>query len=276
MKGRPLLLAMCVGCAALSFTPVVHSREQAHLKCVTATTCAGGATNCRSERYCWTVWEYFPSDTYITDRILDNPGVDVPRKTVDEDQDAVTDCWKNVTSAARLSSGFPYRNNGVTPHNGVDVVSDTSNYGRGAPIGSLGAGYVREVGSSAANGNFVRVDQGDGNTVTYIHMLTTNVTTGQKVYVGTKLGTMNCTGYCGGRPGDPGYQSITSVHVHIQVRRTDDSDAYQSAAELYGGPSCVATAGWASLPQDPPQQCLVSSDGVRISEDGRQGIIYCP
>jgi murein DD-endopeptidase MepM/ murein hydrolase activator NlpD len=223
------------------------------------------------------MWEYSPTQPFVTDPIVGNPGVNVPDQLVDQDIDAVTDCWKNVTAKARLSSGFPYRNDGLTPHNGVDVVSDSSNYGRGAPIGSLGAGYVKEVGSSAANGNFVRVDQGDGNTVTYIHLLKYLVTPGQIVGVGTKLGEMNCTGNCGGQPGDPSYQSLTSTHVHIQVKLTNDSNAYKSAVELYGGANCTAKADWGSKPQEPPQQCLlVSSDNLQMLPNSKDPIIYCP
>ncbi len=263
-------------CTMLWVSPA-KSLEQAHLKCVTAITCAGGAQNCRSQRDCWTVWEYSPTEPFITDPIVGNPGVNVPDQPTDQDKDAVTDCWKNVTANARLSSGFPYRNDGVTPHNGVDVVSDSSNYGRGAPIGSLGAGYVKEVGSSAANGNYVRIDQGDGNTVTYIHLLKYVVVPGQTVRVGTKIGEMNCTGNCGGQPGDPNYQSITSTHVHIQVKLTDDSTAYKSAVELYGGANCTARANWPSTPNEPPQQCLlVSSNTLRVPSSSKERIIYCP
>lgn len=97
-------------------------------------------------------------------------------------------------------------------------------------------------------GNYVRVAQGDGNTVTYIHLLNRSVGTNTEVGVGTKIGEMNCTGYCGGGPESPNHGKISSTHVHIQVKRTDDSTAYLDAVDLYGGESCAA----ADVPPGPP------------------------
>ncbi len=162
------------------------------VKCVTATTCAGGASNCRSETYCWTLWEMDPGPMY-----------------------------------------------------------------------SLGAGYVVQAGSTSLNGNYVRVAQGDGNTVTYIHLLSRSVATGDEVGVGTKLGEMNCTGDCGGAAGSPERGKINHTHVHIQVKRTDDSSAYLDAIDLYGGEGCSA----APTPSPGPgQQCPL--EPIRVGSHG--------
>src|SRR5690606_9711843 len=219
------------------------------IKCVVATTCAGGATNCRSEQHCWPIFEMSPGPIYLSGPIRGKSGVTIPVQPTDTDGNGAMDCWKNATRNASISSGFPYRNNGTTPHQGVDIVSGSPNYGRGAPVYSLGAGYVADVGASQANGNFVRVDQGDGNTVTYIHLLSTSVEDGAQVGVSTKIGEMNCTGYCGGSQGSPEQGKINHTHVHIQVKRTDDPASFLDAIDAYGGESCVAAA---SPPEPPP------------------------
>lgn len=169
------------------------------------------------------------------------PPVNLPERTMDRNQDSKMDCWKSVTSNSRLSSGFPYRNDGITRHNGIDVVSDTgSDYGRGSAIFSLGAGRVAEVGHTTANGNFIRINQGDGNQVTYIHLL--NLPTyaiGAEIAVGQTIGLMNCTGYCGG-PNTTGQGPIQSTHVHIQVRNIGSGNLV-SPIDQYGGATCGST-----------------------------------
>lgn len=254
-----------------------------HARCATAQSCAGSgsARSCTTREICWSIWEFNPVSHFVTDPITDWPGVDIPRWTPpDEDADAVADCWKDVTVNASISSGFPYRNNGTSPHNGVDVVSGTANYGRGAPIGSLGAGYVKEVDFNDLNGNFVRVAQGDGNTVTYIHLLSYTVSVGDKVAVGDQLGLMNCTGNCGGSIGDPNRGKISKTHVHIQVKRTS-GNAVLDAVDLYGGESCSAKMPGGPTPPvpDPPgggQQCLLaftsSNNAPLVSPEQR----HCP
>jgi len=248
-----------------------------HVECGVATTCVTdtttGTRHCKSMQYCWPVVEFSPGPVWMTGPISGKPGVKIPVRPTDVNADGAMDCWKNVTSNASISSGFPYRNDGSTPHQGVDIVSGTANYGRGAPVFSLGAGYVVQAGYSDANGNYVRVAQGDGNTVTYIHLLNRSVGTNTEVGVGTKIGEMNCTGYCGGGPESPNHGKISSTHVHIQVKRTDDSTAYLDAVDLYGGESCAA----ADVPPGPlpPEEPCNPIPELRNNDQANRQVQHC-
>lgn len=211
-----------------------------HCRSGEACTGTGSSRSCRTSLICWSTWHVGPSVADHTDRIDGRPSIDIPPRPMDENIDAVMDCWKNVTDQGSVSSPFPYRNDG-RQHNGIDVTSGLPNYGRGAPVRSMGAGYVIEVGNDTAspNGRFVRVAQGDGNTATYIHLLDVQVAVGHKLNVGQQLGRMNCTGYCGP---DNDRGRIQSTHVHIQIRKTADG-TYLDPIDLYGGEACSASSG---------------------------------
>lgn len=207
--------------------------------CVSAEACVtnqAGERQCQPQTVCWRIFEPTYGPPNFTDPIEYFPSISVPQKGLDTNLDAVMDCWKDITDMARVSSGFPLRNDGKTKHNGIDVVSDTANYGRGAPIRSLGAGYVTEAKYSTLNGNYVRVMQGDGNEATYIHLLSLAVKDGDKVGVGDLLGAMNCTGSCG-PPDNIG--TISNTHVHVQVR-DGRSNKLLDPRDMYGGRNCVS------------------------------------
>ena len=250
--------ALSIAVAAILLTiPWPSSAVYQVQHCRTTETCtgSGSARSCSSGQVCWNTWEFTPVPPFVSDPIINRPGVNLPWRPPDVDSDATTDCWKNVTIGANGSSGFPYRNDGTTAHNGIDVTSTAPNYGRGAPVGSLGAGYVREVGFSEANGNFVRVDQGDGNTVTYIHLLQYNVRKDQEVRVGTQIGEMNCTGNCGATQG-PERGKINHTHVHIQVKRTNDPSMFLDAMDLYGGENCSVSPNSDPTPARIPRSAV--------------------
>lgn len=195
---------------------------------------------CKFEERC-----YFTRHTIIggvndfTIPINGKPALPLPRRPKDHNSDAVMDCWKGVTTNAQISSGFPFRNDGTTEHNGMDAISATENYGYGAPIYSLGAGYVFEVGESPANGKFVRVNQGDGTQVTYIHLKVVLVDEEDVISVGELLAQMNCTGWCGP---DSDRENITHTHVHIQVRDDLGDGPLLDAVALYGGQNCTVNS----------------------------------
>lgn len=225
-----------------------------HLHCSNAQVCSGTGSErtCNSSQLCWTIWEPDFNPPFFTEPIYEWPGVGVPNPPRDANADAVMDCWKNITDNGSRSSGFPFRNNGTEQHNGVDITSGSTNYGHAAPIRSLGAGYVTAVGNdpSSPNGNFVRVAQGDGNEITYIHLLDHQVQVHQELKVGQLLGRMNCTGYCGPTATRG---NVQHTHVHVQAKRANGS--LVDAEDFYGGESCLATP-----PSPPPgggQQCQI-------------------
>lgn len=232
----------------IGFFRVSEAGLQQLTHCRTGDACAGSGSErtCGTSTTCWSTWYIVedPDQGFRTDPIDGRPGVFLPRQPPDDDANAVMDCWKNVTDNARITSGFPFRDNGIDAHSGIDMASDTANYGRGAPVRSLGAGYVTYVGNTALNGYHVRVKQGDGKEATYIHLLDYQVAIGQKVNVGQKLGRMNCTGNCsyGATKGD-----ISKTHVHIQIKNLSNG-VLLDARDLYGGASCSAS----STPSDPP------------------------
>lgn len=234
-------------CSIFTFSPAGHA-QVIHHHCRSGQTCYTheGTRICAPVTHCWFTLDQ--SFGIYTDPEGYAGGIGLPITDSDQQPDAAMDCWKGVTTLARLTSGFPLRNDGTTPHNGIDVASDAGNYGHGAPVKSLGAGYVSEVGASGANGNFIRIRQADGIEITYIHLLDSQTADGgslqisQKVWAGTQIGRMNCTGNCGGVVGDPNRGSITKTHVHIQARRLEDGKLV-SPTDLYGGESCVVGGG---------------------------------
>lgn len=237
----------------IGFLQVSDAGLQQLTHCRTGDVCAGSGPGrtCGTSTTCWSTWYVVedPDQETRTDPIDGRPGVFLPRQPPDDDADAVMDCWKNVTDSASVSSGFPFRNNGIDPHNGIDVTSGASNYGRGAPIRSLGAGYVTFVGNTTANGQHVRVKQGDGKEATYIHLLDYQVALGQKVNVGQQLGRMNCTGNCGSTATRG---QISNTHVHIQIKNLSNS-VLMDARDLYGGANCSASSTPSTPPPSPPR-----------------------
>lgn len=199
----------------------------------------GGVRYCRKEQHCW--WQDSGISTmgiYLKPEGASGPGTFAQGQPFDRQNDGQMDCWKSVTNGASESSGFPLRNNGVDTHNGIDV---TSSQGRGAPIRNMGIGVVSDIGydKDSRNGIFVRVTQGNGVEMTYIHMLDVapGLVEGSSVQVGASLGRMNCTGYCGGPPTSPSHQQPSSTHVHIQAKRISDGALLDPRA-LHGGPTC--------------------------------------
>ncbi|GAB3730628.1 hypothetical protein GCM10028862_10120 [Luteimonas pelagia] len=216
--------------------------------CRSGNTCMviDGIRSCGTVSHCWFTLHRF--DAIFTEPEGIAGGIRIPRRELDLQPDAVMDCWKDMTPDARLTSGFPYRNDGVTPHNGIDVASDSGNYGHGAPVRSLGAGVVHASGFTRANGNFVRIDQGNGFRVTYIHLLDyatedgALLQAGDVVGVGMVIGHMNCTGNCGGGWSSPYRGTLSKTHVHVEARRLDD-ERLADPIQLHGGQGCGTSSG---------------------------------
>ena len=69
-------------------------------------------------------------------------------------------------------------------------------------------------------GNYVRVDDGEGNRLFFCHLDSRAVSVGQKVNPGDKLGVMGNTGYSFG------------AHTHFEVRKSDGKTTLDPAAYL--------------------------------------------
>ena len=65
---------------------------------------------------------------------------------------------------------------------------------------------------------------------------------GDTVEVGEQMGRMNCTGNCGGAPGQAGHKLISKTHVHVQARRIADG-VLVDPIDLYGGDNCSLSGG---------------------------------
>ena len=136
----------------------------------------------------------------------------------------------------RVTSGFelPER----PDHHGLDIVGDESR-----DVLSPADGIVRS--STKINdrsnttwewGNYVRVDDKDGNRLFFCHLVERTVTVGQRVKKGDKLGVMGNTGLSYG------------AHTHFEVRKPDGKTRLNPASYLgipnARGTYTANTDGW--------------------------------
>lgn len=137
----------------------------------------------------------------------------------------------------RLTSKIGYRNIPElgyvnNPHYGIDLVGISSKNITCVGAGTVGwAGYRDDKAAGGATwqwGNYVRVDMDDGRSMYYCHMSAVRCTVGQKVIVGTILGTEGATG------------QATGSHLHLELRKgarkcalpASDSDECNAAAYI--------------------------------------------
>lgn len=135
-----------------------------------------------------------------------------------------------VTSAYRL----PDR----PDHNGLDIVGDDSRDILCPVAGTVKSSTIITNKSDPTWewGNYVRVDDAKGNRLYFCHMDSRNVSVGQKVNPGDKLGVMGNTGYSFG------------THTHFEVRKSNGKTNL-NPAEYLGIPNAKGTyisgkSGW--------------------------------
>ena len=120
----------------------------------------------------------------------------------------------------RVTSGYrlPDRPN----HNGLDIVGDDSHDVLCPVSGTVKSSTIitDKSNSTWEWGNYVRVDDAQGNRLFFCHLASRAVSVGQKVNPGDRLGVMGNTGYSFG------------AHTHFEVRKSDGKTTLDPAAYL--------------------------------------------
>ncbi len=108
------------------------------------------------------------------------------------------------SATARTTSGFGVRfdpfNHRPALHQGQDFAGPL-----GTPIRATAPGVISFAGVRSGYGNTVEIDHGGGFKTRYAHLQGFNVTVGQRVAVGQRIGAMGSTG------------RSTGVHLHYEV-----------------------------------------------------------
>ena len=91
---------------------------------------------------------------------------------------------------------------GVVTHTGVDI----GGMEKGTPVYASGKGTVKEAGFNPQDGNFVRIDHGNGQETFYAHCEKLLVKTGDTVTLGQTIATVGSTG------------QSTGPHLHFEFR----------------------------------------------------------
>ena len=115
-----------------------------------------------------------------------------------------------------------YRCGDRPDHRGIDIVGDDSKDILCPVDGTVRSStiIVNRSDPTWEWGNYVRVDDADGNRYFFCHMASRAVTVGQKVKAGDKLGVMGSTGKSAG------------AHTHFEIRKPDGKADVDPAAFL--------------------------------------------
>lgn len=112
--------------------------------------------------------------------------------------DSATSAWQWPASGPVTSE---YGMRWGRMHEGLDIGGST-----GQAVVAARPGTVRHVGRMGGYGNLILVDHGEGLTTAYAHLSSLEVSPGQSVGGGQRIGGMGCSGSC------------TGPHVHFEVR----------------------------------------------------------
>ena len=106
---------------------------------------------------------------------------------------------------SRVTSGFAMRMhpilNSWKQHNGVDYGAPT-----GTPIRAVGDGVVEFAGQQNGYGNVLEIRHGNARSTLYAHLSRIDVTRGQHVEQGQRIGAVGATGWA------------TGPHLHFEVK----------------------------------------------------------
>jgi murein DD-endopeptidase MepM/ murein hydrolase activator NlpD/ABC-type cobalt transport system substrate-binding protein len=99
--------------------------------------------------------------------------------------------------SGRFTSGFGYRTDPISGrrafHNGIDIAAPA-----GTPVYAYANGRVITAGWVGMGGNGVVIDHGNGLRTVYYHLSRIDVSVGQSVSVGQRVGGVGTTGYSTG------------------------------------------------------------------------------
>ena len=115
--------------------------------------------------------------------------------------------WSAWPAAGTVTSPFGY--DGGRRHPGIDI-----GILRSLTVRAAQPGRVLAVGPQTGfegYGNVVEVALGDGYVALYAHLAAWHVRPGQQIYVGQRLGTAGCTGWC------------TGTHLHFELRHDGEA-----------------------------------------------------
>lgn len=141
-------------------------------------------------------------------------------------------------------------------HSGLDIDGVM-----GEAVNAAGDGTVSDVGHNAIDGNFVRVDHGNGYTTSYSHLSGASVTPGTRIRAGQQVGRMGNTGRVHpGRGGD-------GSHLHFGVRRNGQRiDPLPFLQGAVGGQATPRPGALPPAPADvPPPQRSRSRNQAEIN-----------
>jgi Peptidase family M23 len=102
-------------------------------------------------------------------------------------------------------------------HRGIDIAGEM-----GAPVAAAAAGEVRFAGTAGSSGLTVSVRTDDGFDTSYLHLSATQVSAGERVSAGQRLGAV----------GTSGVRSTVAPHLHFGVREAGSRHAYRDPLEL--------------------------------------------
>lgn len=116
----------------------------------------------------------------------------------------LSDLWLNLPAHGRIGSSFGLRrffnHEPRQPHSGLDIVAAA-----GTPVYAPADGTVILVGNYFFNGNAIIIDHGQGLITMYDHLNRIDVTAGEKVRRGQRIGAIGMTG------------RVTGPHLHWTV-----------------------------------------------------------
>lgn len=145
--------------------------------------------------------------SYPLAQLLPEGGGPLPREPLPEGKADIPEGAEMIwpVDGGRVTNSFGERakpgGEGAVTHNGVDI----GGMAEGSPIYAAGKGTVKEAGYSAENGNYVRLDHGNGLETFYAHCQSLRVKTGGTVELGQTIAAVGSTG------------ASTGPHLHFEV-----------------------------------------------------------